>query len=457
MIFSPRVVAVALLCCLQASAAACAGEGWRVGVAAQTITPKEPMWMAGYGSRNAPATGKLSELSAKALVIEDKNDNLGIVLTLDLVGIDRSLSRRIVAAISQRLNTKPENIVISTSHTHSGPVVGKNLGAMHYYQLSEPYRKQIDAYEAELFEKCVKVAAAASERLTACKITWGVGSADFATNRRNNKEPEVPQLRAEGKLAGPYDHDVPVLAAHDAEGKLLAVLFGYACHSTVLSTNVWSADYPGYAQEELERRHPGCIALFFAGCGADQNPLPRRTVELAKHYGQRLATAVDEVLLTTVMHAAQPELKCVYTEVPLPLASLPTVEQLKQQQSATNKSEATRAKLLLEQIEAGQPLSKSYPYPISLWRIGDDLNFIALGGEVVVDFALLIKADLGAPSWIAGYAHDVMAYIPSRRVLAEGGYEGGGAMVYYGLPAPWAPEVEETIMRQVTQLAEQVE
>ena len=110
---------------------------------------------------------------------------------------------------------------------------------------------------------------------------------------------------------------------------------------------------------------------------------------------------------------------------------------------------------LLGQIESGRPLSQTYPYPVSVWRIGNDLKFVALGGEVVVDYALRIKADLDGPTWIAGYAHDVMAYIPSRRVLTEGGYEGGGAMVYYGLPCPWAPEVEEVLMGQVVKLAKE--
>ena len=457
MIFSQRVVTVVAFVLLSASGVGRAADEWRVGVAAQTITPKEPMWMAGYGARTAPSSSKLSDLFAKALILEDAQKNRGVIITLDLVGIDRTLSRRIVEAVSQRLNVEPAHVVISTSHTHSGPVVGKNLGPMHYYQLSEPYQRQIDAYEAELFEHCVNVVVAASQKLTPCSITWGNGSADFATNRRNNKEPEVPQLRTAGKLQGPFDHDVPVLAARDAQGKLLAVLFGYACHSTVLAGSAWSADYPGFAQVELEERHPGCVALFFAGCGADQNPLPRRTPELAKHYGERLATAVDSVLLTTKMHETKAHLQCAYAEVPLPLAPLPSVEQLEQQQSATNKSEATRATLLLRQIKAGQQLSETYPYPVSVWRIGDELKFVALGGEVVVDYALRIKADLDTPVWIAGYAHDVMAYIPSRRVLTEGGYEGGGAMVYYGLPGPWAPQVEEVIMKQVTQLAKTIE
>lgn len=432
---------------------------WRCGVAVKNITPQEPMWMAGYGGRTGPATGKLSELFAKALVLEDREHNRGVILTLDLVGIDRRLSRRVATAIGERLKLPTQNVLITTSHTHSGPVVGKNLAALHYYQLAKSFQQQIDEYEQALFENCVECAVEAGSRTKPCELAWGTGRADFATNRRENKEADVPNLRAAGQLKGPVDHEVPVLAARDAEGKLVAVMFGYACHSTVLSSNLWSADYPGYAQSELEQRHPGCVALFFAGCGADQNPLPRRTPELAHHYGQRLATAVDSVLLTSTMHVATPRLQCRYAEVALPLADLPTEAQLRTQQSSENRSESTRASMLLEQIASGTPLEPTYPYPVSSWQFGSDLQLIALGGEVVVDYSLRIKSDLSksdlsSTSWVAGYAHDVMAYIPSRRVLAEGGYEGGGAMVYYGLPAYWSPEIEERIMEGVRALSQ---
>jgi hypothetical protein len=73
---------------------------------------------------------------------------------------------------------------------------------------------------------------------------------------------------------------------------------------------------------------------------------------------------------------------------------------------------------------------------------------------VVVDYSLRLKKELGAErTWVAAYTNDVMAYIPSLRVLNEGGYEGGGAMVYYGLPTVWGPEVEETIVKGVHELA----
>lgn len=217
----------------------------------------------------------------------------------------------------------------------------------------------------------------------------------------------------------------------------------------------WSGDYPGFAQMELEQRHADCVAMFWAGCGADQNPLPRKSVELAQHYGRRLADAVESVFMTSAMTPIAGQLQTAYQEIELPLAELPGKAQLTQDAQSANRFVASRAKMLLQQLES-KPLRQTYPYPVSIWKIGNDIQFISLGGEVVVDYAIRLKSELqGTKTWVAGYTNDVMAYIPSRRVLREGGYEGGDAMVYYGLPTVWAPEVEADIVQEVRRQSRQ--
>ena len=239
-----------------------------------------------------------------------------------------------------------------------------------------------------------------------------------------------------------------MLAVKNAAGKLKVVVFGYACHATVLSGLQWSGDYPGCAQTEFERLHPGCQAMFWAGCGGDQNPLPRRTVELAEHYGRRLALAVDAALLTSQVTDVPPTLVTSIAEIDLELDTLPTKEELQKTVNSTNRYEQSRARLLLQKIEADGSLSQTYPYPIGVWKLGDG-HWVFLGGEVVVDYALRLKHELTGDIWVTGYANDVMSYIPSRRVLREGGYEGATSMVYYGLPTTWEPTIEEAIVREV--------
>jgi neutral ceramidase len=430
-----------------------AEDGWKAGTARANITPLETMWMAGYASRDRPAEGVSTELWAKALVLEDAAGERALLLTLDLVGIDRALSVSICDEVSKRYELKRSSIAICTSHTHSGPVVGRNLAPMHYALLPPAQQDLVDRYAASLRATLVDLAGKALSDLIPCDVQWGMGTATFAVNRRNNPQPEVPARRTAGALVGPFDHDVPVLALR-AGNQWKAIVFGYACHATVLGWMQWSGDYPGHAQMELERRYPGCQAMFWAGCGADQNPVPRHTPELAEHYGRRLATAVEAVLMTTELISVAPNLKTSYAEIDLELADLPMAEELRRVVSDGNRYEQSRARMLLAQIDSGTPLSPTYPYPVSMWKLGQDLRWVILGGEVVVDYALRLKSELEGPVWVAAYANDVMAYIPSRRVLQEGGYEGASAMVYYGLPSSWAPSVEQAIVGEVKRQAE---
>ena len=172
-------------------------------------------------------------------------------------------------------------------------------------------------------------------------------------------------------------------------------------------------------------------------------------MDLAQKYGRKLAESVAAVV-DAPMRPIEGGLKTSYQEIPLALGTLPTKEQIEQDTQSKDKYVASRARYLLGQINAGKQLSQTYPYPISIWKVGPEVQWVFLGGEVVVDFPVRLKSELtGTKTWVAGYCNDVMAYIPSRRVLMEGGYEGGGAMVYYGLPTVWGPEVEESIVKEV--------
>jgi hypothetical protein len=429
-------------------------SGWKAGVAKVKITPEQPMWMSGYAARTRPAEGKLHDLWAKALVLEDPTGKRCLLITLDLVGISRKLSLAVRDELKHRYQLDRDAIMIAISHTHSGPVIGENLLGM--YQLGAVQLQLVRTYTEALQDKLITLVGEALSRVAAAGVSWGQGYATFAVNRRNNQELEVPRLRELGRLRGPVDHEVPVLAVRDPKGTLRAIVCGYACHATVLDGYFWSGDYPGCAQTELEKSHADAIALFWAGCGADQNPIPRRRVSLTEEYGRQLAKAVDEVLRAP-MTPLEGHLATTYSEIDLPFGELPSYEKLKHDAHSTNRFVAARAKNLLQKWDSHGPLTATYPYPVEAWQLGNGPTWIALGGEVVVDYSLRLKKALGpGRTWVAGYTNDVMAYIPSLRVLKEGGYEGGGAMVYYGLPAPWSPRVEELIVAAVKEAVRKV-
>ncbi len=428
-------------------------DGWKAGAARVCITPKEPMWMAGYASRTQPAAGEYSDLWLKALALEDAELRRAVLLSFDLIGIDRALASSLCGRLRERFGFERQQIALCFSHTHSGPVVGKNLEPLHYRQLDAEQQALVDQYAKELEQHVVECVGKAIEDLDAVELHWGSGTAVFAVNRRNNPAAKVPELRKRNALKGPHDHDVPVLAVRTHDGRLKAMAFGYACHATVLSDLAWCGDYPGYAEQVLRERYPEAIALFWAGCGADQNPLPRRQLELAKDYGRQLAAAVSEVLAGE-MTPLPARLGTAFREVPLKLDEPPGAEHWRRAAESGNRYEQARAQMFLERLDAGQPIPDTYPYGVGVWTLGEDIQWVFLGGEVVVDYALRLKDEFdGKRTWVAGYANDVMAYIPSRRVLAEGGYEGKTAMVYYGLPTVWSPDVEETVIEAVHALA----
>jgi neutral ceramidase len=430
--------------------AADAEERWPVGVAEVVITPETSMWMAGYGARDHRSEGSLHDLKVKAIAL---GKSPLVLITLDLVGIDRATSDEICRRLEAKHGLQRSQIAIATSHTHCGPVAGKTLPGM--FTFGDEDRQLVVAYTTKLLDRVEACVAAALADRKPGKLSWGGGTCSFAVNRRANKEAEVPSLLAAGTpLKGPVDHDVPVLAVHGEDGKLRAVVFGYACHATVLSFYQWCGDYPGFAYRELERRHPGAVAFFWAGCGADQNPLPRRTVELAEKYGHQLADSVDAVLQGKMQSVAGTDTAATYKQVPLDFSRLPERPELETAAAKGNKYEQARAKTLLAKLDRDGKLDEQYVhYPVQAWKLGTDgPQWIFLGGEVVVDYALRLKHELGpTKTWVAGYSNDVMAYIPSRRVLAEGGYEGATSMVPYGLPCPWAPMLEEAIVRAVHQ------
>ena len=436
-----------IICLVLVGSATTAVAGqWKAGVARVNITPTKPLMMGGYASRDRPADGTLTDLWAKALVLQDGNGTRAVLITIDAIAISRNLSARVCRILHEQFALDRRSVALNVSHTHCGPAIGD---LAFYRTFTDEQNQDLKVYIADLQRKLVAVVGEALKHLAPAELSWGTGRATFAVNRRNNQEASVPGLRTAGQLRGPVDHDVPVLFVRDVDGRMMAVVCGYACHATTLSGYQISSDWPGYAQIELKKKYPDAIALTWIGCGGDQNPVPRRKVEYAQDYGRRLAEAVEKTQ-SDKTQSIEGKLVCSYAEIDMPFARLPTREELRQTLNSTNRYEVARAATLLQHFERDGKLDSTYPYPVQVWKLGDGPTFVLLGGEVVVDYSLRLKQELGSDrTWVAGYSNDVLAYIPSRRVLLEGGYEGGGAMVYFGRPGPWADGIERTIVTEV--------
>ena len=426
-------------------------KGWKVGLASVDITPKNPMWLAGYASRTKVAEGAIHPLWAKCLFFQDAKGNSSVLLTLDVVGIGSQFSHEVRAEISRKTSIPLSNILINCSHTHSGPVLDGVLTSI--YPLNEANKKEIIQYGNWLKEELIQLSVRAFADLEPVQLYAKNGVSRIQVNRRANQEKNIDTL---SELKGPNDFAVPTIKVETSAGKLKAIVFGYACHPTVLSGYQWSGDYAGFAQIELEKIYPGTTALFFQGAGGDQNPLPRRTVSLAKQYGKSLAAAVERVLEEEMKPLAA-SFQSASATIELGLTAAPSLSELKQIQKEAGQGYIYEwSANLIAEYNAGKQLVGSYPnYPIQVWDFGGQ-KLISLGGEITIGYAIKLKEKYGDDIFVMGYTNDVMGYIPTELILEEGGYEGDTSQRAYGLPSKWAAGIESQILSKINDLMNKI-
>ncbi len=421
-----------------AAARPAAADRWRAGTARADITPTPGIWMAGFAARTSAATGTALPLHARALALERGRQRL-VLLTVDLLGVTSAMRQRTGAALQRTHGLAPESWMLAASHTHCGPVVDDQLSVA--YALDAEARARIARYTADLEATLARIAGEALDALGPASLHFGRSQTGFGANRRVQFQPR-----------GPVDHTVPVLRIAGDSGRTLAIVFGYACHNTTLQAGMteFHGDYAGVAAREIERRHPGAQAMFLAGCGADVNPAPRGTLALVEQHGGALAAAVAGAL-----EASRPvdgDVSAGTEIVELPFAPFPGRAEWQSRARSEDVYVRRHAELMLQRLGRDGQLEAAHREPVQVWRLGP-LGLVALGGEVVTDYALrLTREHPSSTLWVAAYANDVSCYIPSRRVLDEGGYEGGGAMIYYGRPGPFDSTVEERLVTATARL-----
>lgn len=447
---SPRCFAVFVFVCslLALTLSEVRGEGLKAGVGRADITPSGPIRLAGYASRTKPSEKIDQRIFVKALALQDATGATTLIVTADTIGTPREFNDELAARIEKELKVDRHRFLFACSHSHSTPVIHGGLSDM--YGLSDEEAKAVEAYAAFFKEKTIEAAQQAVKDLAPAVLTFGRGEAFVAGNRRQFGPKGVgfginPQ--------GVVDRDVPVLRVGRGDGSMKAVVFGYACHCTTPGANdEVSGDWAGYAAENIERTYAGATALFITGCGADANPYPRGTLALARAHGLQLAGVVARVLTEPMSNVSGP-ITAAYERVDLPLEKTPDKAYYEAKAQATAPATQRYAKRFLDRIARGETLETSHSAPVQVLRFGNTLTMVGLGGEVVADYALRLKRELpGERLWTAGYCNDIFAYVPSMRILTEGGYEADASLIYYGLPTRFAPALEDTLVRKVLEL-----
>jgi neutral ceramidase len=414
---------------------------FRAGVARVNITPQTPAWLSGFAARTRPAETVAQELWAKALVLDDAKGSRFVLVTADLIGFTREITDDIAARVQMKYRLERRQILFNASHTHSGPSVWPRL---HVARGSDPgIEKQLKAYATKLTNDIEEVIGRAAAAMQPARLEFAHAQATFAINRRVE---HLSGVRPGETFPAPVDPSVPVLHILSSQGSTLGIVFGYACHNTVLTAefNEVSGDYAGHAQQMLEEEFPSSVAMFVALCAGDQRASQRSKKELAEQHGRSLAQAVAQALRSKPTSIAG-LIESSYEVTVLPFQAH-TRETYLAESKSTDTFLARRGRLMLEAYDAKKPVH-STPYPVQAVRFGNGPVWVALGGEVVIDYQLRLKAEFGADRVVVlGYSNDVMGYIPSKRVQREGGYEAGDAMMYFSQPGWFSEEVEDIVL-----------
>jgi neutral ceramidase len=361
-----------------------------------------------------------------------------------LLFLPRELTDVAAARCEKEFGLSRSQLLFNASHTHSAPAVWPKIGV--FFNMNAADAEESHRYALKLIGQLVSITGESLHGLSPALLSYGQGEAGFAINRRTA---QLQKLHPGTVYPAPVDHSVPVIQVAAPDGKLRAVLFGYACHNTTLTGEFYevSGDYAGFAARALERDHPGSQAMFLELCGADQNPSPRSGIELPEQHGNTLAESVERVLKAS-LNPLSPPLRTAYETTRLPFAKR-SRSVFAEESKDPDPFKVRRAKLMLEAYDRHEPV-RSAVFPVQVVRFGGNAVLLALGGEVVVDYAIRAKKEYPNVNLVvAGYSNDVMSYIPSLRVLREGGYEAVDAMIYYGQPGPYTDRIEEEIFRLV--------
>ena len=419
-----------------------------VGYAVRDITPQTAVDLTGFAGRRSPSTGVLDALLAQALVLR-QGDTSVLILAADLLGLPGSFVERLRARISALTGLTDERILLNTSHTHSGPATGvvRSMGTPD------------ETYLADVLERMAEAAAEAAARSEERSVWVAREPVHIAVNRRAMAGGRCTGIGR--NPAGPLAPYVDVVAFRDAAGAWCEVIFSTATHPVCLggANLLISADYPGYARRAIGELPGQPAALFLQGCCGDVNPeAVGRGAEAAQSAGAEVGRAVREALDRARLIAAEP-LAAASERVEAPLADCPdeaAAEALlgQEQQALAEARErgADRYEGLWHEgrVQWAQAMLALARTPrerrvqaleVQAVRVGE-LAFVALPGEVFVEYAIAIDAASPfAHTIVVGQANASVGYVPTARALAEGGYEVAEAPKYYGT-VTFAPAVE---------------
>jgi hypothetical protein len=413
----------------------------QAGVGRVDISPRRPMFLVGYPHVPRTSTGVHDPLYATALCLRDEAGGAAVCLVaVDILFVDRDTARQCREAITAATGIAADHVLISATHTHSGPVTVESLVLR-----NDPVVPPADPAYMETFSaSIVRAAREAWERAVPARLALTTAHAEGVGGNR---------LRPDG----PADPEVGVAyGVRAADRSPLALSLVYSMHPTVLheDTTLVSADFPGYARRYLEHGFPGASVLYHTGTEGNQSPryfVKGQTFAEAQRLGERLGQAVERALaaLPAAAFTDRPPLGAARVWVDLPVRSFPSpaqaearlgaaveaYERLKRERAphgVVRTAECTvfgaEEVVTLARAQARGEIpawaARCLPAEVQALRIGDSV-WVGLPGEVFVEYGLEIKRR-AAPwrTFVIGLANgELQGYVVTPEADAAGTYE----------------------------------
>ena len=430
----------------------------KAGAAMRIVNPTRPAVTIGHRVMER-FTNIYADLRVQAMVLEDSDRRRIVWMGMDFCVLRHRVVDHIKQEIQKAHGIEPAWVCINASHTHSAPPLTADLTVLPEH-LDQRYSDRV-------LSEAVAVVGDAMERLEPARVRYALDRCQVGISRR---------LLRDGKLLfipnsdGVVDHRVQVVAAESCETeKLIGVAVKYACHPVTITGLGLGSDYPGYMRKIVEQRHPGAVAVFLQGCGADVriravNEDMTDWVEgdfaMAERFGAELADAIERGLdqaADNVVEVTGP-IQAAYHQIELPVE--PFEDEVYQEAAkADDVFLGNWGRRFAELIADGKPVPRSIPYRIQAFHFGapdHGLKVVALDGEVFTEYGLKLEQILGRGPFIAlGYSNGVVTYIPTARAMVEGGYE-TTAFRYFLVPGPFRQGVEKQILSEAIRVAEKL-
>lgn len=407
----------------------------KAGVAKRAITPEVGAGLSGFIARLKPSDGILDEIHVRALVVQSATTVVGIVQA-DLLGFAPWQVREVRDFAHRKLGIAPDCLLLSATHTHSGPGVvyvrGCEMAPLEYQTYV------LDQIKAAL-QEAATTAQTATLRLASVPYQLGL-------NRREETENGVVLGVSPDK---PHPTSLEVAVLETATQK--AILYTHACHPYTLGGEslLISGDFPSIASLQLENEN-ATVALFLNGCAGNIAPEAAFQGEEATiAEGVRLAEAVTEACTRAEPAECLPLLgKSVVARLPFsPFPTIEEVEEVAAAQERVVRPEERGQSAVQERIAEAlgewsglvkKAVQRRFPIDpvqceVQLLQLGD-LTLLGIAGEPFYETGEAIRAS--APHsrfWPLGYTNAYCGYIPTSAEFPMGGYEVNDAYKYVGL------------------------